>query len=115
MLNHEIHGYKQFVAANLTPNQSGIFEVEAYLSEDFNGKSFSIIVEQSNSQYASLCIYDLSRKGEWQKLQVHLTEGIQSILCLQIHQPDVYKEKTGAVYLRNPQMIITENAPTQAN
>ncbi|MCQ2210616.1 MAG: O-antigen ligase family protein [Paludibacteraceae bacterium] len=115
VLNNEIHGYKQFAAANLTADQSGVFEVEAYLSEDFNGKSFCISVERNNGQCTELCIYDSSKKGEWQKLQVKLTEGIQSILCLQIHQPDVYKEKTGAVYLRNPQMIITENAPTQAN
>lgn len=108
VLNHEIHGYTPFAIANLTSDQTGYLEVETYVTEEFNGRAFCITSELEDGSCPILCIYDLNQKEKWQKFQVQLTKGLQTILCFEIHSPAVYKEKSGTVYLKNPRINIKE-------
>ncbi len=106
--NNQIFGYQQLAFSHLTNEQKGSFEVEVYVTKDYNGNACCISTELSDGSYPALCIYDLSKTEQWQKFEIELTEEAQTILCFDIHTPTSYKEKTGTIYLRNPQIKIQE-------
>ncbi|MBR5971571.1 MAG: O-antigen ligase family protein [Paludibacteraceae bacterium] len=110
--NNQIFGYQQIAFSNLTDEQEGVFEIEVYVTKEFNGNACCISTELSDGSYPILCIYDLNKKEEWQKFEIELTKGPQTILCFDIHTPAAYKEKAGTVYLRNPRITLQNKTLT---
>ncbi|MBR6660044.1 MAG: O-antigen ligase family protein [Paludibacteraceae bacterium] len=95
-------GYYIIGISKIEESKTSNFEIECYVSEDFNGKEVLIYEETEKMEFIQSCEYDLNRKNEWQKLQIALKSNKKtSIICIQSYPINKIGEREGYIYLRN--------------
>ena len=62
--------YIRFDETELNAKDSMSYIIYVYVTKDFNGSAVKTMVEKNHSITTKECVYDLNRKGIWQKLYI---------------------------------------------